>query len=139
MGVKRQRGFSLLEAIVALTIMASAGMALFAAMNQSLQMAQRAQQSHLADTAVRNALAWMETVNPGMEPEGNVRIGRMELHWRSMAVEPARDAMTGYLEAGLYRVGLYDVTLEIRTAEGVDTEFVLRKVGYVQVREPALL
>ncbi len=38
MRTERQRGFSLLEAIVALAILASVGMALFAAMNQSLSM-----------------------------------------------------------------------------------------------------
>ena len=36
------RGFSLLEAIVALAILATAGLALFAAMSQSVQMVARA-------------------------------------------------------------------------------------------------
>ena len=69
------RGFSLLEAIVALAILASAGLALFAAMSQSVQMVARAENARLADSAVRNAVAWMETVNPMQTPQGEQRLG----------------------------------------------------------------
>lgn len=129
------RGFSLLEAIVALAIVASAGLALFAAMSQSVQMATRAENARKADTAMRNALAWMETVNPGKTPAGEQRLGEMVLAWKSEPVEPPRDAMTGYLQAGLFQIGLYDLTLDIRTDDGLSTSFHLRKVGYKQVRE----
>lgn len=130
------RGFSLLEAIVALAIVASAGLALFAAMNQSVQMATRAENARKADTAMRNALAWMETVNPGLTPTGEQRLGDMVLRWTSEPVETPRDATTGYMQAGLYRIGLYDLTLDVRTGDGVASSFHLRKVGYKQVREP---
>ena len=53
------RGFSLLEAIVALAILATAGLALFAAMSQSVQMVARAENARLSDSAVRNAVAWI--------------------------------------------------------------------------------
>ena len=72
---RHQRGFSLLEAIVALTILATAGLALFAAMNQSVQMVSRAEKSREADSALRNAMAWMETVNPAQTPEGEQKLG----------------------------------------------------------------
>ncbi|WP_313249389.1 type II secretion system protein [Stenotrophomonas acidaminiphila] len=133
------RGFSLLEAIVALAIVATAGLALFAAMNQSIQMALRAETARKSDTAMRNALAWMEVVNPGQTPSGEKRLGGMVLDWKSEPVEPPRDAMTGYLQAGLYQVGLYDVTVDVRSEDGVSASFRLRKVGYKQVREPAQL
>ncbi len=135
----RQRGFSLLEAIVALAIVASAGMALFAAMNQSIRMAARADDARKADSAMRNALAWMETVNPAQTPSGEKRLGEVVLQWRSEPVEPPRDAEGGYRQAGLYRIGLYDVTLDVRAGEGIASSLRLRKVGYLQVREPAQL
>lgn len=138
MGSRVARGFSLLEAIVALAIVATAGMVLFAGMNQSVQMAMRAENSRKADTAKRNALAWMETVNPAQVPSGEKQLGDMSLEWKSEPIEPPRDAMTGYLQAGLYEIGLYDVTIDIRT-DGVSSSFNLRKVGYKQVREPAQL
>ena len=136
---RRQRGFSLLEAIVALAILASAGLALFASMNQSVQIVSRAEASREADSALRNALAWMETVNPAQSPQGEQALGDVTLRWSAEPVEPERDAMTGYLQAGLYRVGLYRVRLELwrdgRTIATTD----LHRVGYLQVREPAVL
>ncbi len=135
----RQRGFSLLEAIVALAILASAGMVLFASMNQSVQMVIRAESSREADSALRNALAWMETVNPAQSPQGEQALGEMTLRWESELAEPARDAMTGYLQAGLYQVGLYRVRLEIVRDGATIARADLRRVGYLQVREPAQL
>ena len=132
-------GFSLLEAIVALTILASAGLALFAAMSQSVQMVARAENARTADSAVRNAVAWMETVNPMQTPQGEQQLGDVTLRWSAKLVEPERDAMTGYMTPGLYRLGLYDVHLELLQDGRPPTEAVLRRVGYRQVREPAQL
>ncbi|WP_133394169.1 PulJ/GspJ family protein [Luteimonas terrae] len=131
-----QVGFSLLEAIVALTILATAGLALFAAMNQSVQMAQRVEQARLADSAVRNAMAWMETVNPALAPSGEQRLGDVDLRWQSELVEPSRNSMTGHLQAGLFEVGLYTVTLDLRRDGQLLTTTQIRRVGYRQVREP---
>lgn len=133
------RGFSLLEAIVALAIVATAGLALFAAMNQSIQMALRAENARKIDTAMRNALAWMEVVNPAQAPTGEKQLGGLQLRWASEPIEPPRDATSGYLQAGLYQVGLYDVTVDVSSDEGVAASFHLRKVGYKQVREPGHL
>ena len=133
------RGFSLLEAIVALAILATAGLALFASMSQSVQMVSRAENARLADSAVRNAVAWMETVNPMETPQGEQQLGEVTLRWSAQLVEPERDAMTGYLEPGLYRLGLYDVRLELEQDGRPLADTVLRRVGYRQVREPAQL
>ena len=50
-----------------------------------------------------------------------------------------RDAMTGYLQPGLYRLGLYDVHMELLRDGEPLTEAVVRRVGYRQVREPEQL
>ena len=125
----------MLEAIVALAILAAAGMALFAAMSQSLQMVRRAQQARAADAALRNALAWMETVNPMLSPRGEQALGDWELRWSSEPVEPPRDGATGYLTPGLYQVGLYRVHLELRLDGVLQREVVLDLAGYRQVRK----
>ncbi len=64
MDARRQAGFSLLEAIVALAILASVGMALFAAMNQSLGMVAKAERVRERESALRNAVAWMQVGTP---------------------------------------------------------------------------
>jgi len=134
---RAQRGFSLLEAIVALTILATVGMALFAAMSQSTQMVARAEDVRLADSALRNAVAWMASVNPAETPQGERQLGEVTLRWSSELVEPMHDAMTGYLQPGLYQVGLYDVRLELTRDGSPLVEATIRRAGYRQVREPA--
>lgn len=135
----RARGFTLLEAIVALAILAAAGMALFAAMSQSLQMVRRAQQAREADAALRNALAWSEEINPMETPRGEQALGDWELRWTAEPVEPPRDGATGYLALGLYRVGLYRMHLELWRDGALQREVELRRAGYRQVRKRAQL
>lgn len=136
---RRARGFTLLEAIVALAILAAAGMALFAAMSQSLQMVRRAQQAREADAALRNALAWTETINPMESPRGEQALGEWVLRWRSDPVEPPRAGATGFLQPGLYQVGLYRMHLELWRGGALQREVELRRAGYRQVRKPVQL
>ncbi|MGV8923869.1 MAG: prepilin-type N-terminal cleavage/methylation domain-containing protein [Thermomonas sp.] len=140
MRLKRSaRGFSLLEAVVALAILAAAGLAAFAALTQSLQMVGRADGAREADLALRNAVAWIEQVNPMEQSKGRQTMGEFELRWTSRPVEPVRDATTGALTAGLHEVGLYRMQLELWRNGALEREAVLRRIGYRQVRRPAVL
>lgn len=134
-----QRGFTLLEAVVALTILASAGLALYASLNSSLMMVDRAVRSQQTDTAVENALAWMETVNVMQTPAAEQMIGDYQVRWRSEALDPLRDNDTGYLQPGLFEVGLYRVSIELWREGRLERELEIRRVGYRQVRQPAVL
>ena len=134
-----QRGFALLEAIVALAILAAVGMALFAAINQTVQLVGRAETAREADSALLNAVAWLQTVNPSQQPEGTQQLDDVQLHWTSQLVEPALDGSTNSLVPGLYKIGLYDMHLELRRGDVVLADATVRKVGYVQVREPGLM
>lgn len=134
-----ERGFSLLEAVVALAILAAAGLALFAAMGQSMQMVGRAEDSRTADAAMRNALAWVEQLNPMETPSGELQFLPYTVSWTSALVEPARSSATGYLQPGLHDVGLYRLHLVLRRDSVVVREFDVRRIGYRQVRAPAEL
>lgn len=132
-------GFSLLEAIVSMAIVATVGLALFAAMSQSVQMLGRAERARAGDSALRNAVAWIQAVNPSEQPQGEQMLGEVTLRWSSRLVEPARDAVTGTNVPGLYEVGLYDVRLELSRDGQPLAEEIIRRVGYRRVREPAQL
>lgn len=131
------RGFSLLEAVVALAILAAAGLALFAAMGQSMQMVGRAEDSRTADAAMRNALAWVEQLNPMETPSGDLEFPPYTVSWTSALVEPVRPSATGYLHPGLHDVGLYRLDLTVRRDGAVVREFDVRRIGYRQVRAAA--
>lgn len=133
------RGFSLLEAVVALAILAAAGMALFAAMTQSVQMVGRAERARDVDLALRNSLAWVELVNPMETPTGERDMGAYQLRWRAEPLEEPRDGTTGYLQPGLYQIGLYRMKLELWRDGVLEREAELNRAGYRQVRKPQAL
>lgn len=133
------RGFTLLEAVVALAILAAAGMALFAAMTQSVQMVGRAESSREADAALRNALAYVGAVNPAEDPQGRQPLGAYELVWNAELLEPARPSATGYVAPGLHEVGLYRLDLELWRDGELQREASVRRIGYRQVRQPQVL
>lgn len=133
----KSRGFSLLEAIVALTILASVGLAMFAAMSQSMQMVGRAEDSRATGVAMRNALATLERINPSTTPRGETTLGAYTLRWDAKEMEPPHPGATGYLSPGLYDVALYNVSIELHQNGRRVYEGQLRRVGYVQARKPA--
>lgn len=136
--MRPDRGFTLLEAIVALAILAAAGLSLFAAMSQSMQMLRRADEARALDAAMRNALAVIEHVDPMATPRGEAPIGDFQLRWSAEPVEPPRDNTTGYLQPGLYRVALYRIRMEIVRDGEVHRVVEVRRTGWQQVRQPVV-
>lgn len=130
------RGFALLEAIVALAILAAAGLALFAALSQSIQMVNRADAARQEIALNRNLLAAAELINPMAQTSGSMRIGGQSVVWQARLLEPAQDNASGFLSPGYYQVGLY--LLELRLLQGATTvqRLEVRKAGWKQVRQP---
>jgi general secretion pathway protein I len=132
---QKSHGFSLLEAIVALVILTSAGMAVFAWFNASFMSFQRIEAARQRDEAVRSALGLLETINPMLAPSGEQRLGDYAVSWQAREVEAPRDGMNFMGAVSLYRVGLYLTQVEVRRLEEPLARFELRQVGYEQVRQ----
>jgi general secretion pathway protein I len=130
------RGFGLLEAIVALTILASAGLALFAWINQNLQSATRVRQAELQSRLTLTAEALVEGLNPLTQPEGLQELAGVNVRWTSHEVAPVH-SNTAAVEGrpGDWEVGLYRVDVEAEdTQHGVTTRFSMLRAGYRRVR-----
>lgn len=132
-------GFTLLEAIVALAILAAGGMALFAALNTSLRSIERVDAAARRDTATQSALSRIENLNPMLQPTGDEPLGDRRMRWTATPVEAPRNGLTDYLQPGYYEVGLYRVEVELLSGTQVDHRFVVRKAGWRQVRFPESL
>ena len=81
----RQRGFSLLEAIVAMVLISAMGGALFAWINTELQALERTQDANTRAEAMVNAVEFMEAVNPMLTPQGKAAFAGLELAWDAFA------------------------------------------------------
>jgi len=82
-----QQGFSLLEAIVALVILAGSCMALFAWINSSLVQLQRAELYVEAGPAIASAAQYLKTVDLTQRPEGSFQSGRVAVDWAAKPIE----------------------------------------------------
>jgi len=111
----RQQGFSLLEAIVALVILAGSCMALFAWINGSLVQLQRAELYVEAGPAIASASEYLKTVDLAQRPEGTFNSGNITIDWKANAIE--RDvSRTASYGGSNFLLSLYDVSLTPHTA-----------------------
>ena len=134
-----QRGFTLLEAVVAMVLISGAGSALFAWINSELSALARVQQSNARAEAMVNAVEFMHTVNPMLAPEGEVPFAAYSLAWKAKAVSAVQDGVSYPQGVSLYQLALYDNNVTVLRADGTRWfDFSLRQVGYKKVRDGKL-
>lgn len=130
------KGFSLLEAIVALVLVTMVGMALFSWINTNLSNLSRIQQIQKRHEAVRNAMVFMETVNPTQKPKGDEAVGLYRFVWEAEKLTEPMDNTKGIRGVGLYLVILYETEVTVYVQQELVSIVKLNQVGYEQVRDP---
>lgn len=135
MGRRSAAGFTLLEAIVALTVMAVALIPLVAFIGQSADQLARAGEANEQSLVMQSALALMDPVNPMAEPEGILPLDdEIEVSWRSAVIaEPTPGPLVRTQLAG-FRVGFYGVNVNVTRNRQPWFDFTMRKVGYENLR-----
>ncbi|HLO96369.1 MAG TPA: type II secretion system protein [Burkholderiaceae bacterium] len=124
------RGFGLLEAIVAVVLLASVGGALFSWLSQSVNAASRLEAASLEARLSSQAEQAFAQVNVFKEPSGERRWGQLQLRWKSTLISPMRYAVMGDVDAVRWRVGLYQVQLQVRDLDsGHDLTLDLTRTG----------
>lgn len=129
-----QGGFSLLEAIVALTIMATCLLALYAWLSTSTLALNRVRANALALTDARAAMAVIQTINPMQEPRGKRSVPPLEIRWKS---HPLTDLKLGMSPAGgatQFDFRLYALEVEVLRDNQLIRSFNVRKTGWVVAR-----
>lgn len=131
-------GFTLLEAIVALVIFSTAGLAMFSWINQNLQALARVSDVSAEARAKRNILEFMTDINPMERVTGANDFGAYRIEWRN-AEQIAPTANAGYPKGtGAFLVGLYLCTIDVSRPGGNRWfSFDLKLVGYRRLYAPA--
>jgi len=133
---RKQHGFTLIEAIVALVLIGTTGMALFGWINSNIITLNRVQEISAENPATINALEYMENINPMLSPEGQADLGSCRLLWKAEATTDTRDGAGYPYGVGLYQLNLYQTKVTIQKPDGQFwLAFSLQQVGHKKVRE----
>lgn len=131
---RNQRGFTLLEAIVAMVVMATALLALYSWLSTSTLGLRRAQAQAQALEDARTALALVEDVNPMHEPQGERAVPPLLVRWQA---RPVTDRRQGLSRAGMptqFDFILYDMRVEVLRDGSPVRDFSFRKAGWEAAR-----
>lgn len=129
----KSQGFTLLEAIVALVLMATTGITLLNWINTNLQTIQRLQHLQQRHEAIRNALVFMDNINPMEQPQGEETLGIYTFNWDTTVLEfPKRGVDTAGAKS-TFDIGLYETAVKISTAGTQVAQVTIRQVGFKQL------
>jgi general secretion pathway protein I len=128
-------GFTLLEVIVAMTLLATVGIATFSWINSSLESLYRVEQHSLKHRGSRTALAVLSSLNPMEHPTGEKQVGIFHISWEGHLVEAVQPGVNSLGRASLYELALYDVEVDVVSGDQLVAEFSVKQVGYRQVLE----
>ena len=132
-------GFTLLEAIVALTIVGLTLVPVMSFLVNATQQISVAADSNQRAAAQRTALAYIETMNPLTEPVGKADLSeKVSLRWVSTALaEPNSQARLG-ARLGASRIGFFLVTVTVLRESVEWFSFEVRKIGYQPLASPMM-
>jgi general secretion pathway protein I len=134
-GRARAAGFSLLEAIVALTIFSMCAMALYGwlAVNQSALIRVQARDAAVRDG--RSALAVLEPVNPMAEAAGERKLpGGLTVRWTSTEVAERRPGTSPSGSRLVFDLALYELDVRVLRGGREVNRFSVRRAGWETVR-----
>lgn len=117
-GLTRTRGFTLMEIVVALSLLATSGLVLFAWIQQNLETARRIQEAQARAQLQLEGSSWLSLINPIVEPQGERQQGNLRLDWTSTPLEPPRNEFSyGENIVPRWELGLYQVHARLRSGE----------------------
>jgi len=135
MNLNRPHGFTLLEAIIALALLASAGMAMFAWINTNIITLTKVQDANARAETTRNILEYMDTVNPMLTPNGNIDLGNVHARWQAEPVTVPQDGSAYPTGLSLFRLALYKTRIEVSKDGTPWFELTAKQVGHKKTRE----
>ena len=132
--MKMNKGFTLIEALIAITILGAALLPIMALMSQSINQIHKIAESNAKSSAQDSALAIIEPINPMENPSGEVELVGFNMVWSSEQIVPPNN--TVQIGAGLagYKVAFYIVNIEILKNSEPWFSFQVRKVGHRRIQ-----
>ena len=124
--MSRKSGFTLLEAIVAMTVFATSALGLYSWINSMVIGTARFDEIVVETTDVDNAVDYLATLNPMDRPSGTHQMGAVTLSWEGELVEAVKP---GNMVRN-HEFGLYEIEVRLMRRGTPEQLFTLRQVGF---------
>lgn len=134
--VRKQRGFTLLEAMVALVIFSLAAMGIYGWVNANLISLNRLADLAANEQVLNSAVERLKLVNMSEETEGAFNVDEYNVQWHADLVEPWHNGVTAAGAITIYDLALYEVKLVFIKDGRERGHFSYRNTVYKQVRQP---
>lgn len=131
------RGFTLLEAIVAMTILGFALLAAFGWISNNLGALAKVRELALEEAAVREAIAELEDTDLAAAPSGSLTWREFRIDWQAVLLEEPAPGRSTLGARGLHELALYEVDLALVRGTRQIAAPRIRIVQHRQVREAA--
>ncbi len=126
--LSKQKGFTLLEAIVAITLFATSGVAIYGLINNNLTSLNRVNDVLLQQQLVGNLLEDLKTINPMEQSSGEAELQGLVANWTATPLEqPVQNNAGGGL--GNFMLTLYQVDIFITRGSRKVADYSTRIVG----------
>ncbi len=107
------RGFTLLEAIVALTILSMGLMAAFSWFNQGILHLIRINDLALEEVVTEEVLSRLELEDFAYKGSGSYQLEDYIINWQATPMEPTKAGISPMGGRSLYDIALYNIELEL--------------------------
>ena len=126
-------GFTLLEAMVALSVVATAIAAAMALLNFTLTTTTREQESVRRGEAIQSAAQLVDRMNPFSTPDGELQLAECAVRWDSRMLGPPRRNVESFGQDGPFEVAMFEVTVT-GLRDGTEWfRFTAKQVGFRRI------
>lgn len=131
-----QAGFTVIEALIAMAILASALLPLLAVQGQMTKSATQISRIEVQTLNTQNAVATLSQRNFARADRGVETLGAVVLHWRARPNGPAARTLGANGEVGRYQVQPFLVEVEIRENDSPLQKFTFQGLGWRPLWSP---
>jgi general secretion pathway protein I len=130
-----QRGFTLLEAVIAISIFAMSATALYSWVNTNLITLARVDHVNQRVSAVESAVEFVSNLDPTSQPKGNVRLGQLYIEWTIEPLAYSADVLDEQNQRTINQASLHLAKVGVYQNERLLENFELTLLGVRKVRD----